>query len=298
MEIYVRPESHEIDTLARRKVPLAFPAAWEHRELTGRDYGIDMIIEVFRDGVATGNSLSLQIKGTSKDIRDVNRVMYDVPVNTLKYSEMFIAPVLLVVCPVEDGQNGFYYLWLQEYIKVVLDHDNPNWRQNTSTARVYIPKNNYMPGDENKLAFIAGFPKRIFEWCQFARICEDLRYDLNSYFETDDMVSDDFIDIKDYEDVKMQAKDDLMQVIKKINEIIQLESIFNEKDWKAPKHVLNDTILPALAVANDLYNDSVEDKRNARIILANLSSISSLLGIYNDYSFSRVLWEKDGQHNF
>lgn len=298
MDIYVRPEAHEIDTLARRKVPLAFPAAWEHRELTGRDYGIDMMIEVFRNGVATGNSLSLQIKGTSKDIRGASRIIYDVPVNTLKYSEMFIAPVMLVICPVEDEQNGFYYLWLQEYIKVVLNHDNPNWRQNTSTVRVQIPKNNYMPGDENKLAFIAGFPKRIFEWCQFARICEDLKYDLNSYFVVDDMVSEEFIDSKNFDDVKQRAKDDLKKVINSINELIQLESIFNEKDWKAPMHILNNIILPALAVANDLYNDSIEDNLNARIILARLSSISSLLGLFNDYSFSRVLWEKDGQHNF
>jgi len=45
--IYLLGLTHEIDTIARRRVPLAFPAEWEHRELTGRDYGIDMMIEIF-----------------------------------------------------------------------------------------------------------------------------------------------------------------------------------------------------------------------------------------------------------
>jgi hypothetical protein len=43
----MRPRAHEIDTQARRIVPLAFPQRWEHRESTGRDYGIDMSVEIF-----------------------------------------------------------------------------------------------------------------------------------------------------------------------------------------------------------------------------------------------------------
>lgn len=296
--IYLLGLTHEIDTIARRRVPLAFPAEWEHRELTGRDYGIDMMIEIFSNGVATGRNLLLQIKGTTEDVSKKNRICYDVPVKTLKYSEMFLTPVLLVICPVNDIQCEFYYLWLQEYIKVVLDHDNPNWRLNRTTVRVQIPKRNFMPGDEDKLNFIAGFPKRIFEWCQFARICRELEYDLNNYFVSDDMSPEEFVDINAFNEVKNQAKEYLLRIINNINKIIQLESIFNEKNWVHPQYILKNTITPVLTIAKKLYNDSIEDKVEAKCALARIRCIFDLLGLYNDYDFSRALWEYDGEHIF
>lgn len=298
MEIYVRPEAHEIDTLARRKVPLAFPASWEHRELTGRDYGIDMIIEVFKNGSATGNTLSLQIKGTTKNIDKAEKIFFDFPVKTLLYSEMFIVPMLLVICPVNNDGNTFYYLWLQEYIKVVLNHDNPKWRENASTVRLYIPATNYMPGDEKKLSFISGFPKRIFDWCQFARICEDISYSLNSFNFSYDTVLDDFVDNHAYDEIKKMQKDDLQNIIRYIHEIIQLESIFGEKYWQSTQTILNEMILPALKAAKELSDDSFENREESKFILSRLSSISSLLGLYNDYSFSRDLLDQNGIHNF
>lgn len=298
MDIYVRPESHETDTLARRKVPLAFPAAWEHRELTGRDYGIDMIVEIFKNGNATGSSLTLQIKGTSKNISTAERLTYDVPVRTLIYSEMFIVPVLLVVCPVVSEQNGFYYLWLQEYIKVVLNHENPNWRENIATVRVTIPIVNYMPGDENKLAFISDFPKRIFDWCQYARICEDLSYDLNSFLALDDMVSEEFMSSTSFNDTRQHVKNDLEKVISLIKEMIGLKGIFGDEDWSAPQGILKGVIIPALDAAQELCNDTSLNRLEAKTRLSRILTASSLLGIYNDYSFSRTLWKHDGIHNF
>jgi hypothetical protein len=38
----MRPRAHEIDTVARRRVASALPDEWVERELTGRDYGIDL----------------------------------------------------------------------------------------------------------------------------------------------------------------------------------------------------------------------------------------------------------------
>ena len=177
-ELYLRPESHEIDTLARRQVPRALPAAWEHRETTGRDYGIDLHIELFDKGNATGLNLLLQIKGTSKNIREASDISFDVPVTTLKYSELFVAPVLLAFCPVYEEPAIFYFLWLQEYIRVVLDFENPQWRNNTSTVRVKIPTNNKIPGNERKIKYIASFSNRLFGLTVFARLLDEILHDL------------------------------------------------------------------------------------------------------------------------
>ena len=101
--LFMRPHSHEIDTIARRIIPNALPSAWEYRETTGRDYGIDMTVELFEKGSPTGNSLLLQIKGTENLItgRD-ETIVFDMPVNTLKYSELFVVPVLLIICPIAN----------------------------------------------------------------------------------------------------------------------------------------------------------------------------------------------------
>jgi len=62
----MRPRQHEIDTQARKIVPLGLPRQWEFRESTGRDYGIDMSVEIFEEGRPTGKILFLQIKGTGR----------------------------------------------------------------------------------------------------------------------------------------------------------------------------------------------------------------------------------------
>ena len=126
---YIRPKAHETDTRARGQVARAIPASWEYREPNGRDYGIDMIIELFESGKATGSYLLFQIKGTQAEVKtEESELTFDLPIQTLKYSEMFVTPVLLVICPVNADPPFFYYLWLQEYIRVILDHDKPKCR--------------------------------------------------------------------------------------------------------------------------------------------------------------------------
>jgi hypothetical protein len=132
----MRINTHEVDTQARKIVPLVLPREWEYREKTGRDYGIDLEAEIFEDQKPTGQILMFQIKGTEKTIefRD-GLAAFDVPTKTLMYSECFVTPILLAICPVNNSKHIFYYIWLQDYIKTVLDFDNKNWRENTFTTR-------------------------------------------------------------------------------------------------------------------------------------------------------------------
>src|SRR5262245_57429177 len=124
----IRDPNHEIDTAARRIVPSLLPRAWEHREPGGRDYGIDMQIELFADGEATGKTLLMQIKGTGNEIpTDLPAFPFDLKTQTLTYSELFAVPFLLAVCPVNSNPPRFFYVWLQEYIGVLLDEEKPGW---------------------------------------------------------------------------------------------------------------------------------------------------------------------------
>lgn len=162
MSDVIRSEEHETDTEARRLVPTLFPSAWEHREPGGRDYGIDMQVELFEAGKPTGKLLFMQIKGYKGTVNDEDEYhVYDLKTTTLKYSELFAVPFLLVLCPVHQKPTRFYYLWLQEYISVVLDYDNPTWRENKTTVRVKIPTRNKMPGNTERLQYVAGYPQRM-----------------------------------------------------------------------------------------------------------------------------------------
>lgn len=174
-----RSKTHEIDTHARRIVPFLLPREWEHREPGGRDYGIDMQIELFTEGNATGQTLLLQIKGTEKHVEPkCGMIPFDLETQTLKYSELFSVPFLLIFCPVREKPEVSYFLWLQEYVSVVLDFEKPNWRQNTSTTRVHIPIGNKIPGCEKKMERIAGEPSRTKGWGIFAHVHHELEWAL------------------------------------------------------------------------------------------------------------------------
>lgn len=170
----VRPRAHEIDTVARRRVATALPDEWVERELTGRDYGIDLMIELFEGARPTGSWLLLQIKGRDSRWLEVANLVAAFPVRTLRYAETMTTPVLGVFCPIREPSSSFGFLWLQEYIQVVLDQARPGWRdQRTVTLR--IPAANRIPGSEARLKWIAAYPQRLRALGQLARIEHELQ---------------------------------------------------------------------------------------------------------------------------
>ncbi len=175
-ERYVRPEQHETDTAARKMLASALPDAWVDRLEKGGDYGIDDEVEIFTEGSTTGMILLIQRKGFAEEPPDVDitELVYDISVNTLHYAELFAPAVLLALVPVNADSPCFYYLWLQEYIRVVLDQPNRDWRNNKETVRVRVPTANRMPGDENRLVYIAGAPRRDREWAVASRLAHEM----------------------------------------------------------------------------------------------------------------------------
>lgn len=95
---------HEIDSETCKIVASLFSRTWELRDLTGRDFGIDKIVEKFEDGYATGEMLLLQIKGTEKPINSTNP-KFSLETKTLLYAEMFSTPFLLLYCSLTPPQK-------------------------------------------------------------------------------------------------------------------------------------------------------------------------------------------------
>jgi hypothetical protein len=151
-----RIENHRIDTLAVRRLMSVLNEDWIIRDLSERDYGIDLMVEYFEGEVPTGKTAFFQIKGKRDPIR-VSRdgfvTFYDFPVKTLLYAEHFPEPFFLMHLSIVKDQP-IYYLWLQKYIQVELDRHQPNWRKE-SEINLRIPGANSFLDDEARVLVIA-----------------------------------------------------------------------------------------------------------------------------------------------
>ena len=81
-----RIRNHIIDEKACKIVSFKFGDDWIERDITGRDFGIDKMVERFEEGYATSEIMMLQIKGTEQGI-DVNNPKFSIPTKTLLYSK-------------------------------------------------------------------------------------------------------------------------------------------------------------------------------------------------------------------
>jgi hypothetical protein len=146
------------------------------RDQGERDYGIDLTVECFDDGEPSGAALLFQLKGTADapPTEEARTIPLDFKVDHLTRVERFATPVLLVWCPVGAAESCCWFLWLQSYVAVVLDQENPTWRTQ-KYVRLQIPTDNRLPEPANydRLRHIAGHPARAAAMGQLARIAHE-----------------------------------------------------------------------------------------------------------------------------
>ena len=127
-----RISSHEVETQGLdnfKKIVNKSNALF--RELSGRDYGIDGMIELFSEqGFITGRVLLVQVKTTSEFIRKNKRssdISISLSLSSLEYSKQKNIPFVLIYNSLKQEEE-YYYLLLNgvDYIE----------NQKTSTIRV------------------------------------------------------------------------------------------------------------------------------------------------------------------
>ena len=185
-----RTLEHQTDEVACKLVESFFNCDWIMRDITNRDYGIDKICERFDYDTPTGELLLLQIKGTSKPI-DKNNPRFSIETKTLLYSELFAVPFLLVYCETNEP-NHCYYVWLQEYIRIILNKDNPNWKsQETNT--IYFPKDNRLDlkSSEKHLKFISKLTNQKDYYIDFVNTVISIPYTVCNHI--DDFLTQGFM---------------------------------------------------------------------------------------------------------
>jgi len=89
-----------------------------YRELTERDYGIDALIELFKEGNPTGSLALLQIKGTEKKFKALKRKPYisiQISTSNAKYGYQNNIPIMLLYVNTLNDED-IYYVKLQEAV--------------------------------------------------------------------------------------------------------------------------------------------------------------------------------------
>jgi hypothetical protein len=182
----MRTQTHIVDSRAVKAVMAHLPDHWVVRELTERDYGIDLMVEIFTPGLkdakgkdaftATGSVFHIQIKGTEEVLKPVQAgtINYCIDKNSLSYVEKFSIPFFLFRMSVEDPQE-IYFLWIQRYIKDVMDRETPMWREDKEDSiTVRIPPENKLPDRIDRIEEIAFRPKYLEELTEFTQIYGDI----------------------------------------------------------------------------------------------------------------------------
>jgi len=183
----MRIKQHIIDTKAIKNVLKHLPDEWVVRELTERDYGIDLFVEIFEkeglDGnnndqyISTGYISHLQIKGTEKRILPRGGyISYSIKKSFLQYAEKFAIPFFLF--RVSNYNQKTYFIWIQRYISEVLDLEHPNWREgNTKSITIKIPKENNLELEKSKekIKHIALRIKYLEEYSEFVEKFMDVK---------------------------------------------------------------------------------------------------------------------------
>jgi hypothetical protein len=168
-----RIDTHEIDTLAYRKMITGLPASWIERTHTDRDYGIDLQFELFNASVATGGVAFVQLKGKNKAFpkRDAPK-LGGFPTKTVDYALLFDIPFFVFHTSVTDGET--YFVWLQKYARMNFDTKSASWRTKASVT-IEFPKQNVLSSNRSKIENIVADSQLLKTGLEFLAIDRQLR---------------------------------------------------------------------------------------------------------------------------
>lgn len=99
----MRAKQHVSETSSASLLRRHLPDDWLIRDLTERDYGIDVLVEIVADGRMTGNVIVAQVRSQASFlIKRTERVYRELKRSTYNYLIGNPAPAYLFLCSLED----------------------------------------------------------------------------------------------------------------------------------------------------------------------------------------------------
>ncbi len=112
-----RPRQHIIETESKKELNSIIPDHWVTRELSP-DYGLDFMIEIFKEEGSTGNIFYLQLKGSDQVIEN-STISYQLKKEHIEYYNSIPSPVLFVLYSTSTKQ--FWGLWSNKLKDVLIE---------------------------------------------------------------------------------------------------------------------------------------------------------------------------------
>jgi hypothetical protein len=122
-----RSESHQLEEASERYLRTALPRGWTC-EKPQHDYGVDLRIDIFEDGAATGLELLVQLKASAKSTEGETEV---VRMKTVTYNHLWSKLQVVMLIKYVEPINEAYWLLLRDVQVPAADQE---------TFTVHIPK--------------------------------------------------------------------------------------------------------------------------------------------------------------
>ncbi len=135
----LRPRSHALEDESKVFTQSVLPSEWVVEE-TKRDYGIDLRVEIFENGTATGDEFLIQLKATDHlRTKGDFAVFYGLKTSTLRYYLLKRLPIVFLLY--DARRKVGYWLWIKDYVRHQLDVFDPVWSQKRTVSLV-VPLSN------------------------------------------------------------------------------------------------------------------------------------------------------------
>jgi uncharacterized protein DUF4365 len=125
----IRAESHKLEEASERFFRNALPRDWTC-EKPEHDYGVDLRVDIFEDGQATGLELLVQLKSSAESSGDVFEI---VRVKTSTYNYLWSKLQVVILVKFVEADSEGYWLWLRDIVEP---------REDQETLNLKIPKTN------------------------------------------------------------------------------------------------------------------------------------------------------------
>uniref|UniRef100_UPI0036D9BCBB hypothetical protein n=1 Tax=Photorhabdus sp. RM322S TaxID=3342825 RepID=UPI0036D9BCBB len=118
----------------------------------------------------------VQSKGT-KAIFDDDVKMNNFPVKTIKYALLFNVPFFVFYTSITSKETKF--IWLQKYVEIELNKNNPTWK-NKDSVTLYFPEENNLGKNINKINHLLEAHRATSQSLIFLIIYEELLFHTES----------------------------------------------------------------------------------------------------------------------
>jgi hypothetical protein len=135
-----RPQQHIIETTSKKQFERLIPDSWVAREL-GIDYGLDYLVEIFKENNSTGQMFFVQLKGTDKKIVN-DTISYQLSLDNVEYWNRIALPVLLIFF--SSQSNNFWGVWTNKMLENISLRKNQKKYTISLTSKNLISVNFFM----------------------------------------------------------------------------------------------------------------------------------------------------------